>query len=193
MSSYTYMYRINKQKENKVAVLAKFGESIFHADDLANLWQIENKHILYITLSRYTKKEILFRIYKGFYSLKPLNEIDPFILGSKAIHSYCYLSTEAILSEAGIIQQKVDKITFIGDKSKNFKIGKYFYSERRLKDEFLYNPAGIIDDNGVKKATTARAIADLLYFNPHYFFDAKDLINWKEVSGMQKKVGYPLT
>ncbi|MFC1612895.1 hypothetical protein ACFL23_01045 [Patescibacteria group bacterium] len=187
------MYRINKPKIEKFAEIAKLGEILFHTKDLANLWRIKNENTLYTTISRYIKKKLLFKIYKGFYSIKPIEQIDPFLLGSKAIHEYCYLSAETVLAQAGIIQQSINQITFIGSKRKKFKIEGNTYSVRQLKDEHLYNPAGIINKNHVNIATPNRAIADLLYFNPNAYFDGENLINWKEVRGIQKAIGYPLT
>jgi hypothetical protein len=40
----------------------------------------------------------------------------------------------------------------------------------------LYQSLDIKNVNGVKTASTERAIADLLYFNPKMYFDAADFI-----------------
>jgi len=186
------MHRINKPKIDKFAEIAKLGEILFHTKDLANLWQIKNENTLYTAIQRYIKKGLLFKIYKGFYSIKPIEQIDPFLLGSKAIHEYCYLSAETVLTQAGIIQQNINQITFISSKRKKLEIGNNDYSVRQLKDEYLYNPAGIIRKGDINIATPNRAIADLLYFNPNAYFDAENLINWKDVRKMQKEIGYPL-
>ena len=97
-------------KQHRFAQLAKLGEIIFHAKDLANLWQIKNPNTLYTSLKRYNQQRLLFRIYKGFYSIKPINQLDPFLLGIKAMHKFCYISAETILEKAGIIQQKTNYI-----------------------------------------------------------------------------------
>lgn len=178
----------------RFAELAKLGEVVFHSDDLANLWHITNKNTLYTTLKRYAEQGLLFRIYKGFYAIKPLVEIDPLLLGVKALHAYAYVSTETILAEEGIIQQEVSAITLISNKIKRFSVAGRLYYSRKLADEFLYRPNGIITfENGVRKATRERAVADLLYFNPHAYLDAARLIDWKKVKALQKELGYPLT
>ncbi|MBI4652905.1 hypothetical protein HY750_01495 [Candidatus Kuenenbacteria bacterium] len=180
-------------KQNRFAQLAKLGEIIFHTKDLANLWQIKNSNTLYTTLKRYAQQELLFRIYKGFYSIKPINQLDPFLLGTKAMHKFCYISAETVLEKAGIIQQKTNYITLISSVSKKFNIGDYSYCSRQLDDKFLFKTTGIINKDGIKIATTQRAVADLLYFNPKIYFDNNKLINWKEIKRIQQEIGYPLT
>lgn len=175
-----------------MANIAQIGEIVFHTKDLANLWQIQNTNTLYNTIARYVNKGMLFRIYKGFYSIKPIDEIDPFLLGTKAIHKYCYISAETVLANEGIIQQNIDQITFISNKTQKIKIGNNNYHVRQLDDKYLYNSEGIISKNDFKIASLERAVADMLYFNPKTFFDAKNLIGWKKVQAIQKKVGYPL-
>jgi len=189
------MAKNTKIKElNRFAQLAKLGEIVFHIDDLANLWGITNKNTLYTAIKRYVKKGILFRIYKGFYAIKPPNEIDPYFLGIKALHSYAYISCESILRDRGIIQQELSAITLVSGKNKRFSLAGNNYYSRKLPDQFLYQQAGVnAADNGVRRASVERAIADLLYFNPHAYFDAEKLIDWQKVQTLQKEIGYPKT
>ncbi|MEK7167198.1 MAG: hypothetical protein AAB732_02205 [Patescibacteria group bacterium] len=191
--------KINKKNSNahnklqRLAEIAKLSKIIFHSKDLANLWQIKNANTLHTTLKRYTKAGILFRIYKGFYSIKPINNLDFLLLGAKALHRFCFVTTETILQKHGVILQSNDQITFVSPISKRFSIGKHNYYSRKLADKYLYNPAGVYFSDGVKIATIDRAIADILYFNPNVYFDAEKFINWKNIKKMQKAIGYPLT
>ena len=180
-------------RPERFAQLAKLGINIFHIGDLANLWQIKDRNTLYTTLKRYAKQGLIIRIYKGFYSLKPVKQLDPLLLGIKALHDYSYVSAETILSQEGIIQQDVKSITLISSHSKRFFLGGHQYYSRKLSDRFLYNSAGIIEEQGFKKATAERAVADLLYFNPSAHFDAERIINWRKVKNIQMEIGYPLT
>lgn len=175
----------------RIALLAKNGEKIFHAKDLANLWGIQNKNTLRVTLKRYSKEKLLYRIYRGFYSLLPVDELDPVLLGAKALHQFCYLSTETVLYQEGYISHTVDFQTFLSSKSLKFKIGGYQFVSRQLDDKYLYNPEGIFLKNGVNTAGSERAICDMLYFNPTYHFDKP--VEWKKIRLMQKNLQYPLT
>lgn len=182
------------QNLNRFAELARLGEVVFHTDDLANLWHLTNKNTLYTTIKRYREQGLLFRIHKGFYALKNPKEIDPLLLGVKALHGYAYVSTETILREQGIIQQELQAITLISSQTKRFTVAGNMYYSRKLPDKFLYQPNGIITTaNGVRKAMPERAVADLLYFNTHAYFDAGKRIDWKKVRALQKELGYPLT
>ena len=62
----------NNTSAKRIALLASKNESIFHIKDLANLWAISDANTLRVTLKRYTDQGVLFRIYRGFYSLLPV-------------------------------------------------------------------------------------------------------------------------
>ena len=180
----------NNTTDNRFVKLARMGESVFHIDDLANIWQIHNKNTLHTTLKRYTQKGWLFRIYRGFYSLQKPEDIDPIFLGIKALNQFSYLSTESVLVQKGIITQVSNQITLVSAVSKNFDIKDNNYKVRQLDDKFLFNKAGLLLKGNYYQATTERAVADLLYFNPRYYFDGRNLVNWKKVKEIQKEIGY---
>ncbi len=167
---------------------------IFHTKDLANLWGIQNSNTLYTTLKRYVRQGLLFRIYKGFYAIKPIGEVDRLLLGIKALHGYAYVSTETILIENGIIQQTLSAVTLVGMATKHFSVGDSRYLSRKLADKFLYQSDGIVTEvNGVRKASVERAVADILYFHRHIYLDGAALVDWEKVKSLQEHVGYPLT
>jgi predicted transcriptional regulator of viral defense system len=173
--------------------LAILGEEIFHAQDLANLWEISDKNTLHTTLKRYTQKGLLHRIYRGLYTIKPISEINPWELGLKIMHGYAYIGAETVLFQEGIINQSPNAITIISNKSKRIIVGQNNYHFRKLHDMYLYNPDGILIKNKFMISTVERAIADMLYFNPLIYFDNNKLINWAKVKRIQKSLGYPPT
>jgi len=180
----------NNGKDSRFSQIARLGEDVFYAKDLANLWQIKEPNTLYTTLKRYVDKGWLFRVHKGLYAIKPIKELNPLLLGVKVLHRYAYISTETVLSQSGFIQQEIKAITIVSSISKRFSIGDYRYYCRQLKDEYLFNDAGIKNENGLRIATPERAVADLLYFNPKAHLDGRELIDWKKVKQIQKAVGY---
>jgi len=177
------MYRISEllQQEQK----------LFHTNDLAVLWGIANRHTLYVTISRYIDKGILFPVYKGLYATVPITSLDPLAVGKAVIHRYTYLSTESVLYRAGVISQSVFDHTFVADTSKRVMVGSWSFRYRQLKDEYLYNPVGISDQNGVLTATPERAVADMFYFNPRYHLDMMHGVDLEKVRKIQEEVGYP--
>ena len=176
------MYRINK--------LLKQNIKLFHTNDLALLWDISNRNTLYTTISRYLKKGILIQIHKGFYSTVPLDKIDPVKLALGYLHRYAYVSCETVLIKYGIIFQKENYITLVSDTNRKFSAGGHSFLVRSMKDEFLYNSFGIQNKNSVLTASLERAVADMLYFNPRYYFDNNKIINFKKVREIQREVGY---
>jgi hypothetical protein len=176
------MYRINE--------LIKMGRKIYHSNDLALLWDITNKNTLYTTIKRHVQKGVLIPIYKGLYSTIPISQLDPLELGKAIIHRYTYLSTESVLAQAGVIAQATYAHTFVSDLSRKVSIGTLTFLFRQLKEEYLYNPTGIFNQNGIYTATPERAAADMLYFNPRYHFDVPESIDFTKVKIIQKEVGY---
>jgi hypothetical protein len=187
------MYRINNDKTSaldKLAILLRQERKLFHTSDLALLWQISNKNTLYTTIKRYVKKGVLISVCKGFYSTVPLSLVNPVKLGIAFLHKFAYLSAETVCFQAGVINQSVSYITLISSVSKKFKLNNQWYLSRKMKDEFLFNNLGVNTAAGFKKAGLERAVADLLYYNPNYYFDNKNLIDFKKVLQIQRKVGF---
>lgn len=184
-----------KQRDSsnsRFALIASLGESIFHIDDIANIWSISNKHTLRVTMLRYVQSGYIKRIYRGLYSLKDAKNIDPYKLGVKAIHSPAYISCESVLFDKGIINQPSQEITLVSKFSKHFNIGNNQYRSRQLSLNFLMNDAGIETVNGIRIASTERAIADIYYFNPKKYLDVinSKIVDWKKVKEIIKIVGY---
>lgn len=181
---------MTKRSTNKITVLLKQKRKLFHTSDLGVLWSIDNPATLRATISRYIKRGVLSPIYRGFYSVVPVNKIDPLELGLSSIHEYGYVSTETVLLQNGLIFQAVNAYTFCSARPKRFEIQGKKYQVRQLKDKYLYNLVGIEDVENYKVASTERAVADMLYYNPRYYFDAGNKINWDMVHQVQSEVGY---
>ncbi len=176
---------------DKISALIQQKQKLFHTSDLQVIWSINKESTLYQTIYRLIKKKILFRVQKGLYSIIPLDQLDPIEIGFRAINHFSYLSTESVLSKNGIINQSPSKITFVSSKPAKFTIIKNSYLVRQLKPQFLNNTIGIIqNDQGIFEATIERAIADRLYFQPSYHFDADKIIDWKKVKKIQQEIGY---
>lgn len=158
-------------KKNKQSLLFQSGQKLFHTQDLGVLWGINNKNTLYVTVNRFIKRKILYKVIKGLYSIVPINEIDRYQLGAWLLHKYSYLSCESVLFDGGVIFQVPSSITYISSISKKIKFGDIYYSYRKMKTEKLFDSSGIIKKDGYYIATVERAISDMRYFNPKYYFD----------------------
>lgn len=156
---------------NKLNILLKSNEKLFHTQDLALLWEIQNRNTLYTTIKRYVQKGILIQVVKGLYSTVPVKEIDKFELGTSLIHKYCYISCETVLFLEGVINQVVYPITYISSVSQKIELNGTLYIYRQAKPEVLLNHDGVIEKDGYFIATKERAISDMMYFNPKYYLD----------------------
>ncbi len=174
---------------DKIAILAQQPQKLFHTSDLKILWNISNQNTLHKSIARLIKRGVIFRIQKGFYSIVPIDQLDPIEIGFRAIKSFSYLSTESVLFKNGIINQSPNKITFISSSPANFIINTNHYLVRQLKPQCLNNTIGITQsDQGIFIADTNRAIADMLYFQPNYHFDANNIIDWPTVKNYQQQI-----
>ncbi len=176
---------------NKLNILLKSGERLFHTQDLALLWGIENRNTLYTTIKRYVQKGILIQIIKGVYSIIPVDQIDRYKLGAVLINKFCYISCETVLFIEGVINQYIYPVTYVSPISQRINNDDYIrFSYRQLKSEFLLNPEGVRKENGYLMATKERAVADMLYFRPRYYLDNPESVDWKLIAKIQKTVGY---
>lgn len=160
---------------NKLDKLLKSNQKLFHTQDLAILWEIGNRNTLYTTIKRFVKKGVLVHIIKGLYSTMPVDEINKFQLGTALIHKFCYVSCETVLSMEGVISQKVYSITFVSSVSQKIEFNGTRYLFRKMKSEILFLPDGVTQKDGHFIATKQRAISDMLYFNPKYYFDSQKI------------------
>ncbi len=174
----------------KINLLLKDERNLYHTQDLMVLWGIKNPNTLYTTIARYKKRGVLYKMSKGFYSVKPVKELNPYLTGLRFLRRYGYLSTESVLRESGLITQDVKYITLISDVSRRFEIGGHKFIVRKMKEVFLHSKEGLLTVEGVRKATVERAVADMLYFNSKYYFDGFNTIDWDEVNKIKKKIGY---
>lgn len=178
--------------QQRFATLARMGERVFHIDDLANIFGITNANTLHVTLSRYVRAGLLRRVYRGLYAFDEPSKIDPLLLGAKALHRHCYVTTETVLTQAGAISQRMDAATFASNLSKQFVIVGNRYRCRQLADRYLYNDEGMVmRADGVRVASVERAAADILYFAPTYHFDNSGAIDWERVRAIGESIGYP--
>lgn len=175
---------------DKYEVLLKQDKKTFHASDLALLWDISNKSTLNTTLKRFADRGILKRIHKGFYATTDIKDLNPLDLAFSYLNTYSYLSLETILARDGVIFQDVKYTTFVSSKTRTFRLNGVAYKSRQLKDVYLNNTAGVIKVGNHFEATMERAVADILYYNPKYYFDNSKLIDFYKVKLLQKEMGY---
>ncbi|MBI2645284.1 hypothetical protein HYW94_03885 [Candidatus Uhrbacteria bacterium] len=183
--------RLRESAGERFSRIASMNEQIFHASDLAHIWNIHNPSTLHMTLARYASGGLIHRIQKGLYAIKKPTDLNPYLLGIKALHGPAYISCETVLFDNGIINQPPRFISMVSGTSRRFSLLGNEYHSRTLSDAFLFNDAGIEIHNGVRTASVPRAVADTLYFNPKKHLDVLPLIQWSAVRNIIRVIGYP--
>ena len=176
---------------SNIKKLLKIKQKTFTSKDLSKILDIQNKSTLKMTTKRYVDKGILYRIKNGLFSLHDPLDINKQYLYQKLIKDFCYLSCESILVQKGIIFQKIYHHTFVGTRNRKIQYLDDSILVRQMNSLFLLNSTGIYKDNqGLLKADTERAVADILYYNPNYYFDNFKQINFSKVKRYQKQIRY---
>ena len=117
----------------------------------------------------YVRTHKIRRLRKGIYAKQNYSVEE---LACK-IFKPAYISLEYVLQQTGVIFQYSANINLISYLSRKIEIGKNQFVYRKIKNEILYNSAGInMNDNGINKATPERAFLDTLYLNKEYYFDS---------------------
>jgi len=182
------MYRIDQK--DKLKMLINADKNVFSTSDIATIWGITNKNTLWTTLKRYVQNNTLHRLRKGIYSKVEPSKLDSFEIGCALAGPFSYISLETVLSQNGIIMQNVEKITLIGDSSSEFTYGGKSFVVRKMNPDFLFNRVGIEDKKRYSVSSLERAVADIQYYSPNYYFDNEDPIDWNKVSEIKEFVGY---
>lgn len=173
---------------DKKTLLLKQKGKIFSIDSLALIWGIENRNTLRVTIRRYVQNGTLIRIKRGLYSTIPLEDLDPFLLGTSYIKGFCYVSLQTVLAINGLINQSPQATTLVGGYSKEFEAGGERYICRSMKSEYLINLEGIDFTEKYPVASAERAVADTLYYNSKFHFDTNSKINWEKIKKIKEKV-----
>lgn len=163
-------------KYNSIALLLKSQITVFSNRDLALLWQIDNRDYLKAKIYRLIKSGQLIRLQGGLYALD--NIYDQIELANKLVVP-SYVSTETILSQEGVIFQNDSRIYSISRQNRSITIKNQEYIYRKIKDSALQNNRGIVGNGFSSKASKERALVDLLYLVPDFYFDNLSNIDWE--------------
>ena len=122
-------------------------------------------------IAYYVKKWYLTRIRRWIFVKEGF---DKYELACK-IYTPSYISFETVLFNKGIIYQPSDEIFVASYLSRTIKIiykwKNIMLVYRKLKDDLLYENDGIIRKDYYNLASSDRAIKDMKYLKPDFYFD----------------------
>lgn len=135
--------------------LIKTGKSVFTLKELADIWKTD-KASAKVMAHREVKKNEIFRIKTGYYSLK--KDYDNFELGCK-MASGSYISTYTALKEYGVIFQELKTIYLVAPKARVIKINEVVFEYHTIKS-MLFLEKGVHFNNFYSIAGLERAVLD---------------------------------
>ena len=150
--------------------------TVFSFQDMAYLWNLNDTTAIRIKASYLTKRKKLQRLRKGMYAIVG-RAYDPLELANK-LRTPSYISLETVLVQEGIMFQYYESIYSISNLSRTYVIDNKEFIYRKIKDEILLNPKGIVKDGNYMIATRERAVLDTLYLNKNYYFDNLNNFNF---------------
>lgn len=152
-----------------LASLINLNKTVFSLSDLGKIWKIIDKKYLKLAVFRLVARGELIRVCRGYYSLR--EDYEPLELANK-LFSPSYVSLETVLFRKGVIfQDYSETISSAGRNRWEKKINGKLFSYFKIKNEILLNPIGVEHKGSYVAAGLERAIGDMIYLHPNYYFD----------------------
>ncbi|MBI2552170.1 type IV toxin-antitoxin system AbiEi family antitoxin domain-containing protein [Candidatus Uhrbacteria bacterium] len=169
---------MKKLKKFDILELYRAKNTVLTTKEIAILWGEKHLSTLKARIHYYVKQGKLHQLRRGIY-VKDQDNYDVLELGSK-IYTPSYMSFETVLREAGIIFQYYQAIFFASRFSRKVICDHSRFVFRKLKDEILYNPNGIVHRGAYSIASPERAFLDMIYLFPEYYFDNLKSLQWEK-------------
>lgn len=166
---------------NFILRLYQFNSTVFTIDEIAMLFNEEERKNLKSKINYYVKKGELKNIRKGIYAK---NDYEPFELVTK-LYTPSYISLETVLEKEGIIFQTYTTIFAVSYLSRKISIDEFEVQYRRIKGKIFINERGIIRKENYAIATPERAFLDALYLYKDYYVDNIESLDREEISKIE--------
>lgn len=165
-------------KGNYLSSLLRSIKTVFSSKDIAMLWHETTTSATRVRLNYFVKKGELYRIRKGLYAKN--DEYNRLELATRIL-TPSYVSFETVLVKEGLIFQYYEPIFIASYTTREITIDQQIYSFRKIKDEILVNTIGIEHISETSIAIKERAFLDMLYIDPHFYFDNLNSLDWDKV------------
>lgn len=167
-----------KQDNNHPFILSLYQlpQTVFTTNEIAIILNESNLDRLKSRISYYTKNKKIIRLRKGLYAKKDYNIFEV----SAKIFTPSYISLETVLQKEGVIFQYYNSIFLVSYLSRRIKCADHEFIYKKIKNEILLNPKGIVANSGYAIASRERAFLDAIYLYKEYHFDNLSAINWEQ-------------
>ncbi|PIZ46070.1 hypothetical protein COY30_00750 [Candidatus Woesebacteria bacterium CG_4_10_14_0_2_um_filter_44_9] len=160
-------------------------QTVFTLNDIVQLAESYRGARLYSALKYAVKTSDLIRLSRGIYSLNREYSRQEF---ANKFRTPSYISLYTVLQEAGVLFQPYISIYLVSGRSITTEIDNQKYIYRKIKNEILLNPTGIITESGASKAIPERALCDVIYLEGNQYFDNLRQINWEKAESLNTEV-----
>ena len=150
---------------NLLVEIYKSPLTVFTLNDIALVAGEGSGNTLKSRVHYYVNRKKLLAVRKGIYAKENYNRLE---LANK-IYTPSYISLETVLQRENIIFQHYEVIFAVSYLSREIKSLNIRY--RKIKDNILYHPMGLIKEDDYTVASKERAFLDALYIYGSYFFD----------------------
>ena len=159
-------------------------ETVFSTQEISMILKEPNLNRLKSRINYLVKKEKLVSIRKGLYAKTNGYEI---LEAANKILTPSYISLETVLQKSGVTFQDYSHTIFVlSYQTREIVLGDSSICFKKIKDEILTNPEGIINKDGYFIASPERAFLDRIYLDKNYYFDHLDPIDWKKARHLLK-------
>jgi predicted transcriptional regulator of viral defense system len=170
-------------QRSKIEQLIESNQKVFSIADLGSIWS-QHDYIKIKALARYyASKQKLFRVKNGLYSIVEKPNI---LEVAQHLITPSYISHHTALSIHGINFQYYSDIHCIALRNREIEVQGQKILYHQIKAEILFNPFGIINQNGYNIASPERAICDSLYLSPGIGFDNLNTLDTIELFKIAK-------
>ena len=170
--------------KNLTYSLYSLKNTVFTTQEIYLILRENNLNRLKSKINYFVKKGELIRLRRGIYAKTNGYEI---LEAANKILTPSYISLETVLQRSGITFQDYSKTIFVlSYQTRDIKLGEYTINFKKIKDDVLANPKGILNKNGYTIASLERAFLDRIYLSNNYYFDNLDPIGWKKTRALLK-------
>lgn len=162
-----------------IALLNQNRNTVFRVSDVAMITGSTNRAGITQRLIYAVKKGLLCSPCKGIYAKNNYSFSE---LACK-LYTPSYISLETVLLKAGVIFQYGETLTMISYISRTITVDGKKIRYRKIKNDILLDMRGI-NRNEINEATPERAFLDVLYLNPHYYFDNISVLDKSKIKSL---------
>jgi len=161
------------------------GQTVFVMADLAQRVGEYSGQKLRSALKYAVQRGDLVRVTRGIYALS--QDYSRLELANK-LRTPSYVSFYSILQQEGVVFQPYESIFLASKRSEEISLDEQNYIYRKIKDEILLNPMGIVNEGSWARATVERAICDKLYLDGDEYFDNLRGVDWEMMQKLNEEV-----